>query len=233
MAFDMNVGTLNVTAGNTDAQVQSDVDNVVSVAGVVGFQELFNASHNNIVANLAGWSDFGLNSGRYQAIAWKDSHWSLVSSGSLTIFAGGGPYSLPARYLTWVMLNRDPGANGPQKIRFVTTHFTSGANWDNPNPTAEEQARRAAWQDCWNAMNAQIDTWMLDGSYFPIVLTGDYNKKVPDMPVFASAQEWDTTGGIDHVAHIPNSKLDPVADVTPAVTWYTDHGPDVWKIRFL
>lgn len=232
MAFDMYVGTLNITAGNPptpDAEVQSDVDNVVSVAGVVGFQELFNTSHNDIIANLSGWSDFGLYSGRYQAIAWKDSHWSLVDSGYETIFAGGGPYSLPARYLTWVRLNRDGTS---QNIRFLTTHFTSGANWDNPNPTAEEQARRAAWQDCWNAVNARIDAWMV-GAYTPIVLTGDYNKKVPDTAKFASDQEWDTTGGIDHIAHIPNSKMNPLFDATPAVTWYTDHGPDIWKIRFL
>lgn len=242
MSFIFDVATANIKNSLYQSEVQSDVDKVVAIADIIGFQEIRNAfTHRSVVDAIPGWSKHAVNAtedGRYVPIAWKDSVWSLVSSGGFQIFAGNATHGLPPRWVNWVVLERATSAGGPQKVRVVNTHFTSGMNWENPNPTPGEQAARNGWQDCWDNMNAQIDSWMASG-YTPMVLTGDYNEKVPSFPKFASAQEYDTPGGIDHISHIPNSKFDPVKDVTDLngdVTnnrFNTDHGPDIWRIKFL
>ena len=241
MSFIFDTATANIQSGLEKTQAQSDVDKIVAIADVIGFQEIKWSGHREVVDSIPGWSKHAVwasEDGRYQPIAWKDSVWSLVSSGGFQIYAGDTTHGLPPRWVNWVILERAASAGGPQKIRFVNTHFTAGMNYENSTPTDRELAARAGWQTCWDNMNAQIDSWMA-GGYTPMVLTGDYNCKVQDFPKFAAAQEYDTPGQIDHISHIPNSKFDPVKDVTDLngdVTedrFYTDHGPDIWRIKFL
>lgn len=241
MSFIFDVATANIKNSLSQSDVQSDVDKVVAIADIIGFQEIRNAvTHRSVVDAIPGWSKHAVNAtedGRYVPIAWKDSVWSLVDSGGFEIFAGDATYNLPPRWANWVVLERAASAGGPQKIRVVNTHFTSGMEYDQP-VTPARQAARDGWDECWANMNAQIDSWIV-GGYTPMVLTGDYNEKVPSFPKFSSAQEFDTAGGIDHISHIPGSKFDPVKDVTDLngdVTndrFNTDHGPDIWRLKFL
>lgn len=236
MSFNFDVATANIKNSLSRAQVQSDVDKLVAIADIIGFQEIRGFDHNDVVNSISGWSKFGTfapEEGRYVPIAWKDSVWTLVNSGFDQIWEGDS--LKPPRYLNWVRLQRV--ATG-DVIRVVNTHFTAGMDWEDPTPEPDEQAARVGWNSCWNGVNDRIDTWM-DGGYTPIVLTGDFNKKQGDIAKFASAQVFATTGGIDQISYISGAHFDTVKEVTDLngdVTndrFNTDHGPKIWRLKKL
>ena len=230
--FTFDVATANIWNGLAEerAKIEHDVNKVVGTSSVVGWQEIKSFNHNDVLNDLVGWDHVGLNSGRYQPISWDASKWKRINDGWETINSNQN------RYLTWVVLERigntgDPGVG--QRIRFVNTHFTSGMNWESTNPTQAELDARAQWNDCWNSMNNRIDTWTGDGTYYPIVGLGDYNRKRDQIALFASNQEhYSVYNKIDHVFVIPKGRFENKGNDTPPDPWYTDHGPYVAKVRF-
>lgn len=217
----------------SESEIRSDVNTLAGIADIIGFQEMKTFYHHDAVNDLVGWSKFnvdGPGSGNEVPIAWKDSVWTLDTSGLVQIYDGAAA-GIPVRYMSWVRLVR---VSDGTKVRVLNAHFPAGADWEDSTPEDPEKVARAAWQTAWNNMNAEVDSWMA-GGYTPMVLVGDYNRKVGDMPKFASSQVFASPGGIDHVAYIADSHFDTVSDVTyqNGATYNTDHGPKIFRLKRL
>lgn len=242
-SYNFDAASANITAKTNpdgtpfldESQIRSDVNTVAGIADIIGFQEMKTYFHVDAVNDLGvNWSNHNLDApepGNEVPIAWKNTVWTLDTSGLIQIYDGAAA-GVPARYMSWVRLTR---ISDGRKVRVVNTHFPSGMDWADSTPEPSEQTARAAWQTSWNNFNAQIDTWMGGTGYTPIVLVGDYNRQVSDMPKFDTNQVFATPGGIDHIAYIKGSNFDTVSDVTNqnGATYYTDHGPKIYRLTRL
>lgn len=234
--FTFDVATANIWNKLSATDAEEDIDRVIATSSVVGFQEFKFADRYEALDKYANWDYVGYHGdGRYQPIAWDATKWNLINWGSESINSNQN------RYLTWVVLERTGAPSDPgygQRIRFVNTHFTSGGSWDKAyaDLTQAEKDARVQWNECWASLNNKIDTWMADGTYYPIVGVGDFNRKRDDIALFATNQEhYSVYNKIDHVFVIPKGRFENKGNDTPDDPnnpWNTDHGPYVAKVRF-
>jgi Endonuclease/Exonuclease/phosphatase family len=182
------------------AQVRADVAAVrrwSAPADVVFWQEIGDVSDHRAIRrvfNLArGFRHlFGQ---RQTPISLRVTRWRILDSYYVKTHPGLAGIT-PARGFAVVLVasRRDPSV----RVALIGTHFISGAWYGNHS---RQDWRRDRWREHWHALDDEVADLHAQG--LTVVVGGDWNRKRPDIPLFASRQRWAVSHWYDGIVVCP------------------------------
>lgn len=177
-------------------QVRHDLDAVKRLGGIIGWQEIGEASDRaDLRARLKSpaWTHHGLST---ECPVSLGRRW-LSDRGGVELLHGGRAKTSPQRVAVWRVVTC---ADRPrmQPFAVVNSHWVSGA-WSHPGQRNEDW-RRLMWHQSHDRMAALVARLRRAG--LTVLGTGDYNR-TGDWEGFGPGHQWLAHSRYDHIWTVP------------------------------